>query len=101
MLSRMARLILDYCIEARKGDEVVIEGGYEAYPLIKELWKYCVSRGVYPYLLIHDEVLDEIFLKYATKELLAHRPKLEELVVESVDAVINIISALLTSDGSS
>ncbi len=92
MLSKMAKLILDYCVDLRSGDELLIEGSYEAYPLIKELWRYAVTKGAYPYLIIQDEVLEEIFLKYAPKELLTHEPKIEKLILENVDVLISIVS---------
>ena len=96
MLSKFARLILDYCVEVRKLDEVLIISSYEAYPLIRELWKGIVERGAYPRLVISDEVLTEIFYKYAGNDLLKYLSKIDEFIAENINVRISILSSTHT-----
>ena len=96
MLTKFAKLILDYCVEVKKLDEVLITSSYEAYPLIRELWKGIVERGAYPRLVINDEVLTEIFYRYAKDELLKYLSKIDVFIVENIDVRIGILSATHT-----
>jgi len=92
MLNKFARLIVDYCTEIRKGDEVLVSASVEAMPLIRELWKAIVSRGAYPHLYLYDDVLNEIFYRYAPEELLKYESKIEVFVMENIDVRISILS---------
>ena len=92
MLYKFARLIVDYCTEVRRGDEVLISASFEALPLIRELWKAIVSKGAYPHFNLHDDVLNEIFYKYATEELLRYESKIDVFMVENIDVRISILS---------
>ncbi len=96
MLKKFADLILDYCVSVKKLDEVLIGASYEAFPLIRELWRGIVSRGAYPRLVLEDEVLTEIFYKYATKELLNYLSKIDEFIIENIDVRIRILSSTHT-----
>ncbi len=92
-VSRLARLIAEYCVSVRKGDEVVIGGGFEALPLIRELYREVVSRGGYPLIVsIHDEVLDEIFYRYAADEVLEYMSPIEEEIMKRINVRIRILS---------
>ncbi|ADI31540.1 aminopeptidase [Staphylothermus hellenicus] len=91
--SNLARLIVEYCIEAGKGDEVVINAGVEAVPLVREIVKYLVSRGGYPVMVnLSDESISEVFYRYATKDVLEHISGIEKYMLENIDASISIIS---------
>jgi len=96
MLSKFAKLIVDYCVEVREGDEVLVNASYEALPLLRELWKELVSRGAYPRLNMTDEVLTEIFYRYAKDSLLDYKSKIDKYVVENIDVRISIISSTHT-----
>jgi len=96
MLTKFAKLILDYCVEVKKLDEVLITSSYEAYPLIRELWRGIVERGAYPRLVINDEVLTEIFYRYAKDELLKYLSRIDVFIAENIDIRISILSATHT-----
>jgi aminopeptidase len=92
----MAKLLVNYCTEVKSGDEVVINSTYEAFALIRELWKEIVNKGAYPILQISDEVLSEIFYRYAPRDLLMYKPKIDKFVIENVDVLIGVRSATHT-----
>jgi len=92
-ISNLARLITEYCVYLKKGEEVVISGGIEALPLIREIVKYTVQKGAYPLMInLGDESISEVFYKYATDDVLSHISPIEKEMVEKVDAFINILS---------
>lgn len=96
MYEKFAKLLSEYCTTVKAGDEVLISSTYEAYPLIKELWREIVSRGAYPRLRITDEVLIEMFYKYAPENLLRHYSKIDEFIMENIDVRISILSSTHT-----
>jgi aminopeptidase len=96
MYGKFARLLTEYCTEVRAGDEVLISATYEAYPLVRELWREVVSRGAYPRLEVVDEVLMEIFYRHAPESLLKHYSKIDEFIAENIDVRIRILSSTHT-----
>ncbi len=92
MYRKFAKLLTDYCTSVRKGDEVFINASFAAYPLVRELWRAVVERGGYPFFNPRDDVLSEIFYRYANEDLLRHYSKIEETIYELGDVFISIIS---------
>jgi aminopeptidase len=92
-VSNLAKLLVEYCIEAKKGDEVVVNAGFEARDLVVEVVKQLVSRGAYPVLInLSDELINEVFYRYATRDVLEHISSIEKYLLEHIDASISIIS---------
>ncbi len=92
-VSKLAKLITDYCVDVKPGEEVIINAGIEALPLVRELVKEIVLRGGYPLTInLRDELIDEIFYRYAPDEVLKHVSEIEELIVKKVNVSITILS---------
>jgi aminopeptidase len=91
-LDKYARLLVEYCTEVRKLDEVLISASIEAMPLVRELWREIVSRGAYPRLVIADDVLTEIFYRYAPRELLEYLSPIDKFIAEKINVRISILS---------
>jgi aminopeptidase len=92
-ISNLARLIVNYCVYLRKGEEVVINATVESIPLVREIVKYTVEAGAYPvFINIGDESITEAFYKYAPQEVLSHVSILEKETVSRVNAQISILS---------
>ena len=47
-IRKLAKLIVNYCVEVKKGDEVVIGGGIESLPLLREIYREVLVNGGYP-----------------------------------------------------
>jgi len=93
LYDRFARLICEYCCNIKGGDEVLIQAGFEAFPLVRSLWTEVVKRGAYPRFDVTDEVLTEIFYRYAPESLLRHYSKIDEFIISNVDVRIRILSS--------
>lgn len=93
MLNKFARLITEYCTSVKSRDEVLINSTHEAYPLVRELWVEVVRRGGYPRWSISDEILNEIFYKHSTEELLRYYSRIDEYITENIDVRISILSS--------
>ena len=96
MLSKMAKLLVNYCTEVKEGDEVLVTASFEAFPLVKELWKEIVSAGGYPRLAVSDDELREIFFRYGKESLLTHYSKIDEFLLENIDVRISVLSSTHT-----
>ena len=91
-ISKLAKLVVKYCINLKKGDEVHINGTPEAMPFIRELYRVIVANGGYPLLYLYDESLLEVFYKYATDDVLKHVSPIEKYTYEHINARISILS---------
>ena len=91
-ITRLARLITEYSVSVREGDEVIIRAGVEAFPLVRELVKEIVGKGAYPHILVRDSATEEIFYRYAKESVLKHLSPLEKFIMEKMDVMISIIS---------
>ncbi|HDD42296.1 MAG TPA: aminopeptidase [Nitrososphaeria archaeon] len=91
-VSRLAKLISEYSVSIKPGDEVVIRAGVDALPLVRELVKVVVEMGGYPHVLLSDSSIEEIFYRHADEKVLKHLSPIEKLIQERVDVLISIIS---------
>ena len=89
-LRNLAKLVVDYCVDLKAGEEVSIEGTVESIPLVREIVKQAVQRGSYPIVKITDESITEVFYKYATTNVLTHVSSLEKELVSRVNAMVSI-----------
>ena len=92
-VSRLAKLLTEYSVSIRSGDEVLIRAGVDALPLVRELYKEVVSKGAYPHLQINDSALQEVFYRYAADNVLRHLSPIDKFIMEKVDATISIVSS--------
>mgnify|MGYP001772497307 CR=1 FL=1 len=95
-LDKFARLLVDYCTGVKRGDEVLIRGSLEAFPLVREVYRAVVERGAYPRFQVEDEELLEIFYRYAPRELLEYLSPIDKYIMETVGVSISIISSTHT-----
>ncbi len=95
-VARLADLLAEYCVSVKEGDEVVYSSTYEALPLALEVVRAVVTRGGYPIARITDELLAEVFYKYAPESVLKYVPKVERFIMENADALINVLSSTHT-----
>jgi len=101
-VSNLAKLIVEYCVNIKKGEEVVISAGIEAIPLVRELVKEIVQRGAYPLMInLNDESITEVFYKYAPTDVLSHVSEIEKQIIEKVPVTISILSPTHTKPLSS
>ncbi|BAA81092.2 aminopeptidase [Aeropyrum pernix K1] len=91
-----ARLIVDYCISASRGDDVAVSFGLPAIDFARAVALEVLSRGAYPLLNLRDEYVAEAMYRLAPEELLDYISPIDMYMLEKVDASISIISPLHT-----
>ncbi|MEM4230528.1 MAG: aminopeptidase [Candidatus Pacearchaeota archaeon] len=61
----LAKLIVDYSLKVKHGENVVISGGTEAEDFIIALYKEILLRGAFPLLNIKPKGIDAFYFKHA------------------------------------
>lgn len=91
-VAEMARVLVGYSTRIKKGDRVLISAaGFEAAPLVKELYSLCLQRGAeyVEYSFNHPEI-DRQFYNLASKKQLAVFPQHKLDFYKTLTAYIGI-----------
>ena len=91
-VSDMATVLVDYSTRIKKGDRVLISAaGFEAAPLVKELYALCLKRGAdYVEYSFQDQEIDRQFFQHANKKQLACFPQHKLDFYKTLTAYIGI-----------
>ena len=88
----MAKVLVDYSTRIKKGDRVLISAaGFEAAPLVKELYALCLQRGAeYVEYSFNLPEIDRQFYNLASKKQLAQFPQHKLDFYKTLTAYIGI-----------
>lgn len=95
-IEKYADVLVNYCVNLKKGQLVQIAGSHLATPLIQEVYKKALMIGAHPQTRVILEGLDEIYYKYSSAEQLKYISPLRKYETEKVQAVISIMSPFNT-----
>lgn len=95
-LDRWAATLVQFCLQVRPGDLVLVRSMPEAAPLIREVYRHALLAGGHVTTHIALPGLDEVFYTVASDEQLSHVPPVESLYVEQYDCLLNINAAANT-----
>jgi aminopeptidase len=98
---KLAKLVVNYTLKVKKGENVIVSGGIEAQEFVEALYKEILLLGAYPILNIGLPNLSPFFFKYATDEQLKHFPKTWDYTVHQAQKFIGIDSEYNTKEFSS
>ncbi len=91
IINKYADVLVNYSTKVTKGDLVIIYArGYEAQPLVKEIYKLCLINGANPIVRTSMDELAETFIKYASDEQLEYIDEMSKIEVEKADVMIFI-----------
>jgi aminopeptidase len=91
-VGKLARLLVDYSIEAGEGDQVLISGEVGAGPLIRALYTRLLQVGATPVTQISLPGMQELFFEHAQELQYEEIPGVARAIYEAVDAQIVIHS---------
>ena len=89
-LEKLARVLVDYSIEVREGEQVVVFGEVGAEPLVKALYTRLLQVGAVPVLQLQLPGMQEIFFEHARDVHYETIPSIRRFVSEEADAQIGI-----------
>jgi aminopeptidase len=91
-LKKLARVLVDYSIEAGEGEQVVVSGGAAAEPLIKEVYARLLDVGAIPVPQIALPGIQELFFGHAKEIHYEKTPPVVRALYEGADAFISIMA---------
>ncbi len=89
-LEKLAQVIVNYSVELKKGDIVLIKSPAIAEPLVKELYRAAIDAGAHPHIRTYSNELSELMLKHGSDEQLEFLSPIMMHDVETMDAQIGI-----------
>jgi len=89
-VAKLADLLINYSLGLQPGQQVRIDGGTVAAPLVRELYRYALRAGAHPRTRIDVEGVDVITLAEASEDQLTYISELDRQDVEQIDAFITI-----------
>jgi len=91
LIEKYAKVLVDYSTAVKVNDFVIIYArGYEAQPLVKEIYKQCLIKGANPVVRTSMDELAETFIKYANDSQLEFVDEMSKIEVEKADVMIFI-----------
>ncbi len=90
MLKKYAHLLVDYCLDLKKGEKLYISSSTLAEPLIREVYRKATAVGAYTEVDLSFREQSNIFFAEADDELLQEIPVFKEKALSSFDAYLNI-----------
>lgn len=91
-ITRWAKTLVNYCLEVRPGQQVLIAAGPAAEPLVTEVYREVLRAGGHPIPQIAISSLTEILLKEGSDDQLAWLNPVDRLLAEHADARLTIQS---------
>lgn len=90
ILSKYADLLVNYCLEIKKGDRLFIHTTTLAEPLVKEVWRSAIRAGAFVEAELDFEDKNKIFLQEASEEQLNKVSDWEMDAMSNFDAYLSI-----------
>lgn len=87
---KLAKLVVGYSVNVKKGESVVISGSTDASEFISALYKEVILKGGHPILRINLPGLSPFFYKYASKEQIEKFPETFDYTVKNAQKYIGI-----------
>ena len=89
---KLAKLVIDYSLFVKPGENVMISGGEEAIPFMVELYKAVILKGAHPVVKFNLPNVSDFFYKYANKEQLEKFPEITMDNVKKCQKYVGIIT---------
>ncbi len=91
-LEKLARVLVDYSVEAGEGDQVLLSGGATAEPVIKAVYARLLDVGAIPIPQVGLPGMQELFFEHARESHYEKTPPITRSIFEQADAFISIMA---------
>ena len=89
-VEKLAKLLVQYSVELKKGQTVLIAGQVCAEPLLREIYRQALRVGAYPMMNVSIDGIEEMFFREANDDQLTYVSPYRRFQVERIDAQIGI-----------
>jgi aminopeptidase len=91
-LVKLARVLVDYSVEAGEGEQIVVSGGVAAEPQIKEVYARLLDVGAIPVPQVSLPGMQELFFGHAREAHYEKTPPVVRSIYEGADGFISIMA---------
>ncbi len=93
---RLAKLLVEYCVEVQAGDRVVVTGSTLAEPLMLALQREILHAGGHPHLMPNFPEADYIFYSEANEDQLKYISPFGVMAYTEFEAIVQLMSSANT-----
>ena len=97
-IANLAKVIVDYSVGIKAGDQVFLTATPAAAPLIHEMYRLIMQRGGHLTPIISLPGMNPIFYEYANDDQLSYVPPVMKQVIETFDVRLAISSETNTRE---
>src|SRR3989344_3935361 len=97
-IRKLAKLAVDFCIDVKPGQDIIIGGSTDGEEFVEELYKQVILKGANPIVRLHLKNVNSFFFNNASKKQLMHFPKHWFDAAKRADAYIDIETDYNTRD---
>ena len=94
----LAKLVVNYSLKIKKGENVCISGSTEAQDFIVALYKEVILKGAHPVLRVNFPGLNSFFYKHATREQIEKFPEIFDFTVKNSQKYVGIDTSSNTKE---
>jgi aminopeptidase len=87
---KLAKLAVNYAVEVKKGQRVVVKGPSIAEDLFQAIYAEVIKAGGHPLLVPDIEGTEELLYKYGSEEQLLYVDDVIKTIIKEFDCLINI-----------
>lgn len=92
ILSKYARLLVEYCLKLEAGDKLLVMSTYLAEPLLQEVYRQALLAGAHPEFQIGMDSMQRIFFEAAGQEQLQYISPRTKMAFEEYDAILSVMA---------
>ena len=93
---KLAFLLVDYCLEVKPKQIVLVNADIVALPLVEEIYKKLLMVGAFPKIEFSSSTFTELFYTYANDEQLRYVSPISIFQGKNIDSTITILSQVNT-----
>jgi aminopeptidase len=86
--NKYANLLIDYCLEIKKGDRLLIKTTLLAEPLVQALYRKCLDAGGHPHVLFSFSEQMKMYTDHADKHQLKYISPFYEKAINDFEAYL-------------
>lgn len=95
-IRQLAKLVVDYALKLKKGENIILSGGIEAQEFLLALYKESILREAYPDLRVSIPEAVPFFYKHAEKHQIEKFPDTFDYQVKKAQKYVGISSSVNT-----
>ena len=91
-IERLAKLLVEYSLGVKEGDQVLIRATTLAQPLVRSCYLEVLKRGAHPLVRLSFEGQNYLFYRYAKEEQLSFVSEIDRCTARTINGLIAILS---------